>query len=82
MPDGGGGRAERCTTHKGRVAAEVHARCITPWEQPETASEKQERALNAWPNFLKSGTGSSSSKTSNNAVADESRSLTLRPHFE
>ena len=53
-------------------AAEVHARCVTPWAQPETASEKQERALNALPSFLKqNGTGSASSGTLGNAVADE-----------
>ena len=36
-------------------AAEVQSRCNVPWMEMETESEKQRRALEAIPNFLKSG---------------------------
>jgi integrase len=36
-------------------AAEVQGRCNIPWFRKETEGEKQQRALDALPNFLKSG---------------------------
>ena len=49
-------------------AAEVQARCITPWAPPETAGEKQERALSALPGFLRH---SAAGGNSSSAAADD-----------